>query len=580
MRRLGSFSMRVWLALVVAAIVSVTAVGVAEILTIRSESAFRARAEDLAAGSAVTAAALVSAEATPEGARTAVATAAARRRIALFLFDKNGTRISGRSSNGVAVESVTGIDEAVRAALEGTRLVRSEEGGRRIVVALPLRAGPAGALVGALVAVASRPDLVAAGDIVRGQLGLTLLIAIVGGAALGTTLAVLITSRVRRVTRAAREIEQGNFDKPLALRFNDELGQLGNAVDGMRLHLRDSFAALEGERDRFRSFLEQLQEGVIAVDHDLSVVFVNSRARLQIGRRILAPGRPLPEPWPDVSFRDLAASLFAGGASRTSERIHTAAGETFSVVGIPAHVADQAALVVITDVTLADRRERAEREFVANAAHELRTPIAAIVSATEVLQGGAIAEPETRDRFLAVISRQSDRLERLIRALLTLARAQTGAEQIGLEPVNVASLLGETASVFRARGDAAIEVDCPPRLTAWSHYDLLYQAVGNLTENAVKHANGDPVRLSAAATPEGRVRIEVRDHGPGIPEGDRERLFDRFYRGGSRTAEGFGLGLSIVGGVVAVLGGEVEIEPAQGGGTSASIVVEGVPATR
>jgi two-component system sensor histidine kinase TctE len=116
-------------------------------------------------------------------------------------------------------------------------------------------------------------------------------------------------------------------------------------------------------------------------------------------------------------------------------------------------------------------------------------------------------------------------------------------------------------------------VSCASGLTAWSHYDLLYQAVGNLAENAVKHANGHPVRLSAAPNAQGGVRIEVRDHGPGIPSGDRERMFDRFYRSGTRTSEGFGLGLSIVVEVVAVLGGDVEIEPAEGGGTKATIVV-------
>lgn len=571
-RRFRSISIRVWLALVVAAIVSITAVAVAEILTVRSENAFRARAEELAAGSAVTAAARVSGAATPAEAQAAAAAAARARGIALFLFGADGARISDDVSNGIRAESVTGLGEAVRSALDGTRLVRSEEGSRRIVVALPLQGGPAGALV----AVASRPDLVAAGDIVRGQLGLTVMIAIVTGAVLGTGLAILITSRIRRVTRAAHEIEQGNFDRPLTLRFNDELGQLGGAVDTMRLHLRDSFANLEAERNRFRSVLEQLQEGVVAVDEDLRVVFANSRARLQIGRRALAPGEPLPEPWPGVSVRGLASSLFGGAVEDAHERVQTPSGDTFSIAGVPARIAGQAALLVITDVTVADRRERAEREFVANAAHELRTPIAAIMSATEVLQGGAKDDPATRDRFLAVLSRQSDRLERLIRALLTLARAQTGAEEIELEEVDLSSLLEQAASTFRAgSGGAAIEIECPPGLTAWSNYDLLYQAIGNLAENAVKHANGHPVHLSAAATADGRVRIEVRDRGEGIPPGDRERLFDRFFRGGTRTAEGFGLGLSIVGGVVSAIGGEVEIEPSEGGGTCAAITVAG-----
>jgi two-component system sensor histidine kinase VicK len=561
--------MQVWLALVVAGIVSVTVVAVAELLTVRDENAFRARARALAAESAVTAATLVSSETTPARALAAAEVAAAKRRIALFLFDENGTRISAEASNGVVIAAVPGIDDDVRGALEGRHRVRSEGEGQRIIVALPLR----GTLEGALVAVASRPDLAAAGDIVRGQLGLTIIIAIVGGAVLGTALALLITTRVRRVTRAAREIERGNFDKPLRLRFNDELGQLGRAVDGMRVHLRDSFATLAAERDRFQSFLERLQEGVVAVDRDLKVVFANSRARLQIGKQILTPGQPLPEPWPDVSLRDLAAPLFGARTDRASARVHTDAGETFSITGVPAQMVGQAALLVITDVTASDRRERAEREFVANAAHELRTPIAAIASAMEVLLGGAREEPDTRDRFLAVIDRQANRLERLIRALLTLARAQTRAEQIEFETVDVASLLEEIAGPFRARGDTTIEVSCASGLTAWSHYDLLYQAVGNLAENAVKHANGHPVRLSAAPNAQGGVRIEVRDHGPGIPSGDRERMFDRFYRSGTRTSEGFGLGLSIVVEVVAVLGGDVEIEPAEGGGTKATIVV-------
>jgi two-component system phosphate regulon sensor histidine kinase PhoR len=234
---------------------------------------------------------------------------------------------------------------------------------------------------------------------------------------------------------------------------------------------------------------------------------------------------------------------------------------------------------VITDVTITDRRERAEREFVTNAAHELRTPISAIVGAMEVLNGGAKDDTPSRERFLAVIGRQSDRLERLSRALLTLARAQTQAEQPEFEPVDVAALLEETASVFRERGDATVEVDCEAGLVASSHYDLLYQAVGNLAENAVKHSSGSPVTLAAQPTADGRVRIDVRDRGPGIPSADSERLFDRFYRGGSRTLEGFGLGLSIVGAVVSILGGEVEIEPGEGGGTTASIIVarEGGP---
>ena len=120
-RRFRSISIRVWLALVVAAIVSITAVAVAEILTVRSENAFRARAEELAAGSAVTAAARVSGAATPAEAQAAAAAAARARGIALFLFGADGARISDDVSNGIRAESVTALGEAVRRALAGTR---------------------------------------------------------------------------------------------------------------------------------------------------------------------------------------------------------------------------------------------------------------------------------------------------------------------------------------------------------------------------------------------------------------------------------------------------------------------------
>jgi signal transduction histidine kinase/HAMP domain-containing protein len=562
-------SMRWWLALVFGVIVAVTALAVGEVLTIRSERAFRTRAEELAAGSAVTAAAAI-AEAGPGETPAAAAAAAAHdRRVALFLFGRDRRLLTAPRSNGVALSSVPDVDAALEAALDGRRLVRSTGGGRRIVVALPMRGGPAAALV----AVAARPDLAAAGNILRGQRLWAILVAIALGALVGVVVAILITSRLRRIARASGRIAQGSFDEPLTAVFDDELGELARTVDAMRVRLRDSFASLEEERDRLRSLLEQLQEGVIAVDPALRIVFANSRAALLFGRRTVQPGADLPDPWGEPSLRTLASRLLAPDARLVNVRVSPDAERTYSVVGIPSHSFSDSALLVISDITAADRRETAEREFVANAAHELRTPLAAIAGAVEVLQSGARSDPVQLERFLGVIERQSDRLSRLVRSLLILARAQTRAEPLTLEPVDVAELLRTLGEKAADGGPTAVEVRCASGLTALAHPDLLSQAVGNLVANAMKHGDGERVLVTGSRAPGDHVRIEVRDYGDGIPDPERERVFDRFYRGSSDRADSFGLGLPIVREVAAALGGTVELEPADGGGTRVSITI-------
>src|SRR5205814_9913795 len=113
-----------------------------------------------------------------------------------------------------------------------------------------------------------------------------------------------------------------------------------------------------------------------------------------------------------------------------------------------------------------ERRERAEREFVANAAHELRTPVAAIASAVEVLQAGAKDAPADRDLFLGHIEREAARLTRLARALLVLARAQARHEPPPLQLVELAPLLGQVAAAILPPGDVQVVVDCPLALAA------------------------------------------------------------------------------------------------------------------
>ena len=221
------------------------------------------------------------------------------------------------------------------------------------------------------------------------------------------------------------------------------------------------------------------------------------------------------------------------------------------------------AIVTVQDVTARARRERAERDFVTNAAHELQTPLAAITSAVEVLQAGAKDRPDDRDLFLGHVERACARLDRLTRALLVLARAQMDAEPPRTEIIPLAPLLENVASTLRR--ERIVDVSCDERIAVVANRALLEQALANIGHNAVKHTEGRV--LLAAERGDGRVRISVHDSGHGIDDGVRERIFERFFRGDDPDTEGAGLGLAIVAEVARVLKGQLEVDTSPHGTT-------------
>jgi signal transduction histidine kinase len=563
--------MRWWLALAFAGIAALTAIAVSQVFSTRSEAAIRERARELAAGSVLTAALDISEATTVAELRTRAAELSTARGIAFFVLDRDGSRLTPERARGIAVRTLPNFERLRDESLEGRRVVETIDDGRVVTVALPLRRGPGAAVIGA----AASPDLEEAVGIVQDEIVRAALWAVLIGAAVGLGIAALITRRLRGIASAAADIEQGRFDRELRPRFLDELGVLAGTIDDMRKRLRTSFEGLESERDRLIRLLEQLQEGVIAVDRNLTVDFANSRASSLLQREVSA-GSPLPDPWPELRLRAAVGTLFSTDADVRTIRAHLDSGRTYVVVLLPPTAASQAGVVVITDVTEQERREWAEREFVMNAAHELRTPLAAIASAVEVLQDGAKERPVDRDRFLEVVERQTTRLTKLARSLLTLARAQTRSETVRLEPVPVSRLLDEIAAEV---DDADVVVDCDETVTVRAHRELLHQALENLTANARKHSARKLV-LRAGRMDGDRVRIDVSDDGQGMTRHDAERAVDRFYRADSSGTEGFGLGLPIVREVVSAMDGTLSIESTPGAGTTVSIVLDSVETAR
>jgi signal transduction histidine kinase len=561
--------MRWWLALAFASIVALTSLVVAGNALHSTSQSLRGHAQDLAIGNSLRASVELADAVDKGNLNQAIKSVATARRLSLFAFDRNGSPVTGLRSRGVQLQDIPSRLVAVSTAIAGKRYIHSANDGSATLVALPMQRHG----VAAVIAYSPRPDVATELDIVKRSIVESALLAVAIGAAAGIVVAILIVRRLRRISAAARAIAEGDFEVQLKPQWRDELGELAATIDLMRQRLHESFDRMASEHHRLEGLLERLYEGVVLVDRDLSIGYANGAARRILGVDTLTPGDPLPDPWREPSLRTLAVGLFRRGAIAFEARAVPDADHTYRVVGIPVEPGVDTTVLVLTDVSERDRREAAEREFVTNAAHELRTPLAAIAGAVEVLQSGAKEDPVERDRFLGHIERESARLTRLGRAMLVLARAQTGSEAPRLGRVPLRGLLDEVAASLHPFDGVTVSVDCADDLAALSDRDLLEQVLVNLAANAARHTDSGSIVL--AARPNGRheLAIELRDTGTGISREHRDRIFDRFYRAGNRDGDGFGLGLAIVRASVHALGGSVEIESEPDSGTTARVVI-------
>jgi two-component system phosphate regulon sensor histidine kinase PhoR len=223
-------------------------------------------------------------------------------------------------------------------------------------------------------------------------------------------------------------------------------------------------------------------------------------------------------------------------------------------------------LLLLRDTTEERRSAATKRDFVANASHELRTPVAAIHGAAETLLLGALADPKAAREFVEMIARQADRLARLTRDLLDLSRIESGQWTMQLGPIDVEEALRAAAElVAPAARDKGIELEraTGDGLSVLADPRALEQVLVNLLDNAVKYTPaGGRVRLLAERA-DGLVTVSVADTGPGIDRQHQARLFERFYRadaGRSRDRGGTGIGLAIVKHLVQAQGGEVGVD--------------------
>ncbi|HUR34041.1 MAG TPA: ATP-binding protein [Vicinamibacterales bacterium] len=439
-----------------------------------------------------------------------------------------------------------------------------------LYVAIPVRDPRVAFVRVALPLTSIRQQLVSILTATLTALGLALL----GGAATSAMLAGRIGQRVRAIAWIAQRYRQGDLTPPRLDYGDDELGVVARALDDSVHELGHRIDELERDRGRMAAILAGMVEGVIVVDQAGRLQLVNTAAQgmLKIGDAPL--GRHYVETIRHPTIADLLTIALAGKEAASVEFTPPRdAGRT--IIARAARVTSgwaHGAVLVLHDVTELKRADRIRRDFVANVSHELRTPLTAIRGYAEALSEGDTNAEDTR-RFVDIIMRHSRRMERLVQDLLRLARLDAGQETLDITTCDLRALaeavVADLAPALDARHqDVHISV-ADDAATVAADPAKLHDVLRNLLANASAYAPGHTTVTVATSRADPFVAIDVLDSGPGIPEDDRSRIFERFYRvdkSRARDPGGTGLGLAIVRHLIELHGGRVSVANRPGGG--------------
>jgi two-component system phosphate regulon sensor histidine kinase PhoR len=416
-----------------------------------------------------------------------------------------------------------------------------------------------------------------------GRSALAALAGAVPAAAIAWPLWFSLRRRLRGLSRATRALTQGDFDAPLPPPADDDLGDLQRAWKRMRMAMEEQMVELRSDVERQRSILDGMAEGV-ALLHDGEIVADNPAFGELIGahgplagKTVLEAAR-LPE-LAEVIEESVRTEAEVVREINTDRRV-------LRVAARPLGAKQRRSVIVLLDMTESRRLERMRRDFVANASHELRTPVAAILGVAETLAGGAADDEAARRPFVEILTRHANRLGRLTADLLDLARLEAGYRpriEVVAVPQVVDAVLMTLAPRAGERGitlSTAIGAPSKGALAIAAEPAAVEQVLTNLVDNAIKYTpTGGRVVVTADADDDGRVRITVADTGPGIAAEHLPRLFERFYRvddARSRELGGTGLGLSIVRHLVAANAGEIHVDSELGQGTRFTVFLPGV----
>jgi two-component system phosphate regulon sensor histidine kinase PhoR len=349
------------------------------------------------------------------------------------------------------------------------------------------------------------------------------------------------------------------------------LEDFSNAINGLGVAFDSQLSTVETERAKLASILEQMTDGVLIVDAEGQINFMNPAAERIFDAKD-ATGRRVVEVLRQYQLVGAWKRCRETGEAQTETSELTARHQFLQLFVLPDRYTG-GTLLLVQDLTRVRRLETVRRDFISNVSHELRTPLASLKALTETLRDGALEDPKVAPRFLGRIETEVDALTQMAQELLELSRIESGQSLLKFAKVNSATLLESSAERMRAqaeRAGLALKTEIPDNLLAIrADASRLEQVLVNLIHNAVKFTRpGGVVTLSAAV--EGTfIHFSVRDTGAGIPEEDLMRIFERFYKADrARSGGGTGLGLSIARHIVDSHGGRIWAESVEGQGST------------
>ena len=428
------------------------------------------------------------------------------------------------------------------------------------------------------------------------------LMALGATAALGFLFARQVTRPIAEMTAVARRMAGGDFSRKISSTSSDEIGQLGRALNMMAQRLEERLAELEEERAKGAAILDSMAEGVLAVDGEMRILFVNASAcRLFDASSVGAEGRPFLEVIRNKEILELLDRTLREGAFVTQEcQIYAPVQRILQVHATPLKGRERTsgAILVLHDVTELRRLEMVRTEFVANVSHELRTPLTSIKGYLETLLEGGLEDREHARPFLEVTHKHTERLGRLLDGLLDLSNLELGKIALHRRPISLAEVVEGAIAIYRpqaAKQEIGLQALVPDNLPqVLADRDRLAQILINLLDNGLKFtpkggrvtvaarrlqgeereeqtALGVTSHLAPHTSHPDQVEISVEDTGIGIPSQDLPRITERFYRvdrARSREMGGTGLGLAIVKHLVKAHGGDLIIESELNRGTT------------
>lgn len=388
----------------------------------------------------------------------------------------------------------------------------------------------------------------------------------------------VIAGPILELLAVVRRLKHREFGRRVLVRSEDEIGQLGRAFNELSETLEELFDAISDRERKLDAILSSMSDGVLAVNMQRRVILANRAVAdlFNVDEQAII-GKNQFEATRNTHLSKLLDDTIDSGESIVREiKLRPGSERTIAVTSSPLTNQDGTplgAVAVLRDVTDLRHLEQMRQEFVANVSHELRTPLTSIKGFVETLLAGNLDDRALTERFLKIISGETDRMIALINDLLDLSRIESGKQPLNLGPVDIKELFDDTIMILQSNADAkniTVQNLIYDPVIVEGDEKLLKQVAINLLDNAIKYTpEGGTVTVEAVKSPD-EVEIIVSDTGVGIPAQHLERVFERFYRvdkGRARNTGGTGLGLAIVKHIVDKHKGSICAESRVGKGT-------------